>query len=69
MEQMVVRRVKGDTTLLLLLLIMQDSEGRMQEKGGRSISVVIQIEDTVRMQYNCTAFLDSLEVRARSYEN
>ena len=61
-----VRSVKGDTTLLLLLLLVQESGGRRLKEGGRSRSVVIQIEDTVRMRYNCTAFLDSLEVRARS---
>ena len=70
---MVVRRVKGDTTLLLLLLLMQDSEGRRQRQGRRSRSVVIQIEDTVKMQYNCTAFLNNLEVSQRGqrcyYEN
>ena len=64
---MVVRRVKGDTTLLLLLLLMQDAGGRTQGGGGRSRSVVIKIEDTVRQHYNCTAFLDSLEVRGQIY--
>ena len=63
---MVVRRVKADTNLLLLLLLMQDSEGRRQGGGARSRSVVIKIEDTVRQHYNCTAFLDSLEVRNQS---
>ena len=64
---MVVRKVKGNTTLLLLLLVMQDSGGRRQGGGGRSRKLVIQIEDTVRQHYNCTAFLDSLEVRNQSF--
>ena len=72
---MEVRRVRSLTTLLLLLI--QDSGGRGQEVDGwgqedvgrrlegegKSRSVLIQIEDTARQPYNCTAFLDTLEVR------
>ena len=70
-----MRVVRGLTILLLLLI--QDSGGRGQELErlgqedmgrrpggeGRSRSVLIQIEDTARQPYNCTAFLDTLEVR------
>ena len=70
-----VRGVRGLITLLLLLI--QDLGGRGQELNGRGLEdmgrslagegksriVVIQIEDTTRQPYNCSAFLDTLEVR------
>ena len=41
----------------------QKVEGRLLRTGGTSKNVVIQIEEIVRQPYNCTAFLDILEVR------
>ena len=72
--------MRAITTLLLILI--QDSGGRGQELEGlgqedmgrrpggegRSRSVLIQIEDTAKQPYNCTAFLDTLEVRKIQFE-
>ena len=41
----------------------EDVRNRQKAEGGTRTSVVIEIEEIVRQPYNCTAFLDTLEVR------
>ena len=43
----------------------QKIEDSFLRTGGRRNSVVIKIEENVRQPYNCTAFLDILEVRRK----